>query len=180
MTSDSLHNIVLIGFMGVGKSTIGRQLSDILHYPQIDTDQLIVQNEERSIPELFEHEGESYFRKKELLTLQKIVSEKVNHHIISTGGGIVGQETCCELLEKAGFVIWLDASVESILERTAQSNNRPLLNQSNPEQVIRDLAAKRNPLYEKVAHLQIQTDQLTPHEISTGIIESARYHFGQA
>lgn len=173
----SLHNIVLVGFMGTGKSTIGRQLAEVLHYPQVDTDQLIVQKEGRPITNIFNTHGEAYFRAKELETLQTIVQEKVNHHIISTGGGLIGQVACCELLKEIGFVIWLDASVESIIERTSQTKSRPLLNTANPEKVVEDLLKVRNPIYEKVSHLRIDTAKLTPDEISTGIIESARYHF---
>ena len=177
--SPSLHNIILVGFMGTGKSTIGRQLADVLHYPQVDTDQLIVGSEGRPITDIFATDGEAYFRAKELETLQKIVTEKVNHHIISTGGGLIGQEACCDLLKEIGFVIWLDASVDSIIERTSQTKNRPLLNTANPRKVVEDLLVVRNPIYEQVSHLRIDTAVLTPDEISTGIIESARYHFTQ-
>jgi len=169
------QNIILIGFMGTGKSTIGRNLSQTFGYPLIDTDQMIVEQQGRSIPEIFEEEGEEGFRTIETELLRSL--SKYNGHIISTGGGIIGTPANRTLLRELGYVVWLQASPAEILERTSRNTNRPLLNNDDPEGTIRRLLDLRIPLYQETAHLCIETDQLNFDEVTTGIIESARYFF---
>lgn len=171
------NNIVLVGFMGTGKSTIGWQLSKRLNYKLIDTDQLIVKRCGRPIPQIFEEDGEAAFREIETAVLKDLLS--CRGHIISTGGGIIGSEENRRFLRELGYVIWLCASPEEILDRTARNTNRPLLNNNDPEGTIRCLLEKRNPLYRQVSHLKINTDQLCFEEICMGITESASYHFSQ-
>jgi len=170
------RNIILIGFMGTGKSTIGRILSQTFGYPLIDTDQLIEEQQKTSIPEIFAQKGEEAFRDIETELLRSL--EKYSGHIIATGGGIITRPENCALLRKLGYVVWLVAKPAAILERTSRNSNRPLLNNDDPEKTIRDLLEKRTPHYQKTAHLEIETDNLSFDEVSTGIIESARYHFG--
>jgi len=172
------ENIILIGFMGTGKSTIGRQLSQTLSYPLVDTDQLIVERTGKTIPDIFAEQGEEAFREIETETLSSLTGS--THHIISTGGGIIGSPQNREILKTLGYVVWLVASPEEILDRTSRNTNRPLLNNEDPARTIRDLLAKRIPLYKEAAHLSIETDQLSFDEITTGIIESARYYFSQS
>ncbi len=171
------ENIILVGFMGTGKSTIGRSLSQTLSYPVIDTDQLIEKQQGRSIPEIFEEEGEDAFRDIETALLRSLL--KQSGHIISTGGGIIIREENRQLLRKMGYVIWLVASPEEIYNRTSRNNNRPLLNNEDPAGTIRKLLETRIPLYKECAHLSIETNQLNFDEITTGIIESARYYFSK-
>jgi shikimate kinase len=169
------RNIILIGFMGSGKSTIGRRLSRTFGYPLVDTDQLIVDQEGRSIPEIFAEQGEEAFRDLETGVLRSL--SRHSGHIIATGGGIIGRPENRALLRKLGYVVWLVASPAEILARTARNANRPLLNNDQPEETIRNLLEVRTPLYRATAHLAIETDQLSFDEVATGIIESARYHF---
>ena len=169
------RNIILIGFMGTGKSTIGRNLSQTFGYPLIDTDDMIVEQQGRPIPEIFESDGEETFRDLETKVLQSL--HQHSGHIISTGGGIIGRPENCALLRQLGYVVWLIAQPQAILERTARNSNRPLLNNDDPEATIRNLLEERTPLYRDTAHLGIETDNLSFDEVSTGIIESARYHF---
>ena len=171
------ENIILIGFMGTGKSTIGRNLSQTLSYPVIDTDQLIEKQQGRSIPKIFEEEGEEAFRDIETALLKSLQSQ--SGHIISTGGGIIVREENRQLLRKMGYVVWLVASPEEIYKRTSRNSNRPLLNNEDPAGTIRKLLEARIPLYKECAHLAIETNQLNFDEITTGIIESARYYFSQ-
>ncbi len=171
------ENIILVGFMGTGKSTIGRSLSKTLSYPVIDTDQLIEEQQGRSIPEIFEEEGEDAFRDMETALLRSLLTQ--SGHIISTGGGIIIREENRQLLRKMGYVIWLVASPEEIHNRTSRNNNRPLLNNEDPAGTIRKLLETRIPLYKECAHLAIETNQLNFDEITTGIIESARYYFSK-
>ena len=169
------RNIILIGFMGTGKSTIGRNLSQTFGYPLIDTDQMIVEKQGRTIPKIFEEDGEQAFRDMETNLLRSLF--KHNGHIISTGGGIICRAENRALLRELGYVVWLQASPAEILNRTSRNSNRPLLNNADPEGTIRRLLEIRVPLYTETAHLCIETDQLNFDEVTTGIIESARYFF---
>ncbi len=169
------ENIILVGFMGTGKSTIGRKLSLTLGYPLVDTDQLIVEKSQKSIPHIFEDEGEEAFRQMETQTLKDLAGS--SNHIISTGGGIIGQSENRKLLKNLGYVVWLIASPAEILNRTERDSSRPLLNNDDPLGTINDLLKARTPHYEETAHLSIETDQLSFDEITTGVIESARYYF---
>lgn len=169
------RNIILIGFMGTGKSTIGRNLSRALGYPLIDTDQMIVDQKGCSIPEIFEREGEDAFRDLESGLLKSL--HKHTGYIIATGGGIVGRPENCQLLQRLGYVIWLTAKPEEIYERTSRNTSRPLLNCEDPQGTITKLMSERDPLYQSAAHLGIETDTLSFDEVTAGIIESARYFF---
>ncbi|MEN8694648.1 MAG: shikimate kinase [Akkermansiaceae bacterium] len=171
------NNILLVGFMGTGKSTIGRKLSKCLNYQLVDTDQMIVDRAGKPIPKIFEEDGEPAFRESETQVLQDLLN--CQGHIISTGGGIIGSQKNRELIQKLGYVIWLYASFEEILERTARNANRPLLNNDDPEGTIQRLLEERNPLYQEVSHLKISTEQLCFEEICMGITESASYYFSK-
>lgn len=173
-----MHNIVLIGFMGCGKSTIGRELKKSLGYHFIDTDHVIEEQAGKSIPEIFEQDGEQAFRDMETEVLKEIIHQKSNHHIIATGGGMPMRPENQALLQKLGFVVWLSCKPEKILDRTARSSNRPLLNCDDPLAKISDLLKDRSPVYDSSSHMMIDTSELDFHEISCGILESARYHFG--
>ncbi len=174
----ALKNIVLIGFMGCGKSAIGRRLAEKLNYPVYDTDSIIEEKEKRAIKEIFATDGEDYFRALETTTLEAFVNAGRKKEIISTGGGIVIREENIRLLQRLGFVVWLDAKPETVVERLSRNTDRPLLNTENPEETIRELSLNRRPLYESSSHLRLETDGLDFDEITTGIIESARYFFG--
>lgn len=180
MTGPPLQNIVLIGFMGSGKSTIGRDLAQTLSYAQIDTDTLIEKRAGKSIPRIFAEDGESTFRAFESAVLQGIADDQLQGHIISTGGGIITDPGNRGLLRRLGYVVWLVVSPEEIHRRTSRNRNRPLLDNDHPEETIRTLLAERTPAYRETAHLSIETDNLTFPEVTAGIIDSARYFFGQA
>lgn len=173
-----LKNIILVGFMGTGKSTIGRQLSKALGYPLIDTDAYIVGQEKRPIPEIFEENGEEHFRNLETNLLKSLTISNCHKQIIATGGGLIKRAENRSLLRELGFVVWLVATPETILERTSRNRDRPLLQTANPGETIALMLAEREPLYREAAHLILETSNLSFSEIKTGIIESARYHYG--
>ncbi|MBK1831843.1 shikimate kinase [Verrucomicrobiaceae bacterium R5-34] len=173
-----LRNIVLVGFMGCGKSTLGRVLHQKLSYPLIDTDHVIEEQAGKSVAEIFADEGEDAFRSMETQLLQSLLDDELNHHIISTGGGMVLRPENRELLQQLGFVVWLFCSAEETYERTSRNNNRPLLQCNDPMGLISHMLSDRTPLYEDASHLKISTSGLEFDEISCGILESARYHFG--
>ena len=170
------RNIILIGFMGTGKSTIGRNLSRASGCTLIDTDNLLEEQEGCAISQIFAQKGEDSFRDLETRALRELTQHQ--GHVIATGGGIIGREENRQLLRQLGYVVWLIAKPSEILKRTARNNSRPLLNHKAPEKTIRELLEQRTPLYRETAHLEIETDHLSFEEVTAGIIESARYHFG--
>ena len=172
-------NIVLIGFMGSGKSSIARELSGALGYPMIDTDALIVERAGKPIRDIFAQEGEDAFREMESTVLRELEESLPPHHIIATGGGTIGRAANREILRRMGFVVWLVVSAEEIIKRTENSRERPLLNNDNQMETINRLLDERRELYRATAHQEIETDELTFPEITTGILESARYFFSE-
>jgi shikimate kinase len=176
-TAVTPKNIVLIGFMGSGKSTVGRELHQRLGYPLIDTDRSIEESTGKKITEIFKEEGESVFRDLETSKLVEIAKQADIRQIVSTGGGVVIRPENRSLLRKIGYVVWLQVPEEVIYERTSRNQERPLLNHMDARQRISKLLAEREPWYRETAHLKIDTAGLDFKEIATGILESARYHF---
>lgn len=155
--------IILIGMMGCGKTTVGKELSRLTGIPMLDMDTIIEEQIGRSIPEIFQKSGEAHFRALETALLRYIETSppfSTSSFIISTGGGVVLSSLNRSILRRIGFVVWLDASAEVIVERTSRSNNRPLLRTEDRLQVIQSLADKRRILYQETAHLRIETSGL--------------------
>ena len=175
---DPTHNIVLIGFMACGKSTMGRILSQKIGYRLVDTDQVIEQETGMAVTEIFASRGEDGFRDMETALLQNMLQQRCTNHVVSTGGGMVVREQNRALLRKLGFVVWLDCSPAEILARTSRTNHRPLLQCDDPMAAITGLLNQRKPMYEAAAHLRINTTGLDFNELACGILESARYHYG--
>lgn len=171
------ENIVLIGFMGSGKTTVGRELQQRLGYPLVDMDQVIEQRAGKPITAIFAEDGEAVFRDMETELLGELNDADAPRRIISTGGGVVTREENRRLLRNLGYVVWLLASPQVILERTGKNRNRPLLQAEDPADVIRRLMETRLPLYQETAHLKLDTAGLNSGEVATGILECARYFF---
>lgn len=168
-------NIVIIGLMGCGKSTVGRIVSSMIGFKFVDTDQLICDAAHCSIPRIFEREGEAGFRVRESNALRSLLG--VRGHVIATGGGIITQPQNLPLLKHLGYVVWLDASVNTLYRRTSGNHDRPLLNEEDPKAKLERLLAARKDLYKGLCDLRIRTDDLTPQETSYGVAESARVWF---
>jgi shikimate kinase len=177
MTTQLPKNIVLIGFMGAGKSTVARRLEQILHYPLIDTDGHIEAAAGMTIAEIFAAEGEAGFRERESALLREIAASGIPRHIISTGGGIVVRPENRLLLRALGYVVWLRATEKVIHERTRHNRDRPLLYAEDPRRTIHELLTVRTPFYAEAAHLIVDTEGLSSEEVAVGILESARYFF---
>jgi shikimate kinase len=173
------HHIILIGFMGCGKSTIGRDLQLQLHCPLIDTDDAIEQIAGKSISTIFAENGEDNFRDRETAYLRFCEANLRQSSVISTGGGAILREENRQILQRLGYVVWLKVDAKTVYTRTRNNRTRPILQQKNPQQIIADLLEYRTPLYRACANLVIDIAELNRHEITTGIIESARYHFCQ-
>ena len=146
--------------MGAGKSTIGRLLSSELKLEFMDSDKIIEERCGANIPWIFDKEGEPGFRDREEQAIDDLT--QMDGIVLATGGGVVMREANRRNLASRGTVVYLCTSVEQQLARTAKDKNRPLLQNDNPEQVLRDLFAKRDPLYREVADIIIQTDKRNP------------------
>ena len=137
--------LVLVGMMGVGKTSVGRRLAAQLHLPFIDADEEIEHASQMSIPEMFEQFGEDYFRDGERRVIARLVAS--GRGVIATGGGaFINPDTRAIILAKA-IAIWLDSDIEVLLERVQRNANRPLLQAGNPREVLARLKAERESAY---------------------------------
>lgn len=161
--------VYLVGFMGVGKSTVAKELSGRLHLPVVDTDEAIVELEGRSIPEIFEREGEESFRRKETGMLLRMSESGAK--IVSCGGGIAMREENRDIMARHGVTVLLEASPETILERVKGDDNRPLLAGKKNVTDIAAMMEARRPAYEAAADLRIPVDGRAPAEIAEEIVE---------
>jgi shikimate kinase len=151
------ENIVLIGFMGCGKSTIGRKLANAIGYEFLDTDELIEQKTGRKISDIFASDGEEVFRQMETDLLQEL-SETVTGKVLATGGGMPMREENRALMRQVGTVVFLEASIKTILERLANDTTRPLAAGKDREKRLRPLYEKRYPLYREAAEVVVDTE----------------------
>lgn len=162
-----MKNIVLVGFMGTGKTTIGGLLAGRLNMSYINTDSLIEKKEGLTINDIFGKKGEPYFRKAEREIIKE-VSKKENM-VIDTGGGVIINEDNIKDLKENGVIFCLNASPEEILRRTKRCAHRPLLNVDNPLSEIKKLLNKRSHYYKK-ADCQIDTNGRSAAEVAEEII----------
>ena len=153
-------NLILVGPMGAGKTSIGRRLAERFGLAFVDADQAIVDDVGSSIPAIFEHAGEAGFRAHEKRVLAQLLAG--NGQLISTGGGCVLDADNRRHLRKHGFVVYLRVSVASQLSRLQRDKTRPLLQRPDREQVLQEMAVIRDPLYREVADLIIDTDLYSP------------------
>ena len=161
--------VVLVGLMGVGKTTVGRKLAALLERDFVDADEAIAEAAGRSIPEIFESFGEAHFRDGERRVIARLMDER--HGVIATGGGaFVDPATRAAVLEK-GIAVWIDCDVETLVERTARRGNRPLLKQGNPREILTRLAAEREPFYRQ-AHIRVVSETGPHADTARTIIEA--------
>jgi shikimate kinase len=161
------RNIYLVGPMGAGKSTIGRVLAAELHLNFRDSDKVIEDRTGADIPWIFDMEGEEGFRDRESAVLDEL--SKGRDVVIATGGGIILRSQNREIMKASGYVCYLTASIEQLVERTARDKKRPLLQVENPRQKIIDLVALRDPLYRDAADFAINTDRRSPKLVAQEI-----------
>jgi len=161
------RNIYLVGPMGAGKSTIGRVLAAELHLGFRDSDKVIEDRTGADIPWIFDMEGEEGFRDRESAVLEEL--SKAQDFVIATGGGIILRPQNRELMKSSGYVCYLTASIDQLVERTARDKKRPLLQVENPRQKIIDLVTLRDPLYREAADFVINTDRRSPKVVAQEI-----------
>jgi len=162
--------IVLIGLMGVGKSTVGKRLAARLELPFVDADHEIEAAAGLSVAEIFERFGEAHFRDGERRVIARLIEDEPK--VIAAGGGAFMQPDTRKLILDRAIAIWLDADIDVLTERVRRrSGTRPLLNGRDERQVLTDLAAKRNPIY-ALAPIHIRSEAM-PHEETVEAIVKA-------
>ena len=168
-------NIYLIGLMGAGKTTIGRQLAKALQLPFYDSDKAIEEQTGVDIPTIFEYEGEEGFRTRE----QNMIAEltQINGCVLATGGGAILRAVNRKALTENGFVVYLQCSVDKILQRTKRDTQRPLLNTDNPRERIEKLFSEREPDYLSCADFKIETSSMQSKTVVENILNeyTSRY-----
>lgn len=172
-----MTNIILIGFMGCGKTTFGKWLSDRQQMDFVDTDKFIEELEGRRIKDIFAEEGEEYFRRLETRVLRMFLGEEGEKQrlckstVISVGGGLPVREENRELLHKLGRVIFLDTSVDELERRLAGDKERPLLKGGELRKRIESLMDERLDIYDDTADIIVRTDNRTMNRIFEDIMK---------
>lgn len=168
-----IHNIFLVGPMGAGKTTIGRQLAQTLNLAFLDSDAEIELRTGVDIPLIFHLEQEAGFRKRE----KKVIDEltQLSNIVLATGGGAILDPQNRQHLSNRGFVVYLSASLEQLVQRTQKDQTRPLLSQAkNPRQWLEEMLQMRDPLYRSIADLCIETDDAPVRSVVSRIIEQLK------
>lgn len=165
--------IVLIGFMGSGKSSVGRLLAGKTGWPRFDTDEMVSARFGRPIPEIFAEFGEEEFRNAETEALEQLSAAPPA--VIVTGGGIVLRPGNVELLRRLGKLVHLEADEETLFQRVSRRSARPLLQTENPRSTLRELLRVRLPLYRQAADFHVETSRLSHEEVAEAVIKNLEH-----
>lgn len=149
--------IVLVGMMGVGKSTVGRKLALALGMDFVDADDEIVEAANMTIPEIFEQFGEGYFRDGERRVIARLLENKGCDCVIATGGGAFVQDETRNLILERGTAIWLDSDIETLVERVSRNDKRPMLQGGDTREIVARMKSKREPAYAQ-APIHVKSD----------------------
>jgi shikimate kinase len=170
-----IHNLALIGFMGTGKSAVGRLVAELLHFTYLDTDQVVEFRAHKLISEIFEQDGEPAFREWERIIVEEI--SRRHKTVIATGGGLSANQSNLDSLKTHALVVCLWASAETIYERVRDHDHRPLLNHADPPSRIRELLSVREPFYRQ-ADVLVNTERRSVREVAVQVIH--QFHMAQA
>jgi shikimate kinase len=165
------RSLVLVGIMGCGKSTVGRRLANRLDIPFVDADTEIEQAANMSVPEIFTVHGEPYFRKGEERVIARLLRE--GPQVLATGGGAYMSEATRNEIAENGISIWLKADLDTVMERVRKRSNRPLLQTPDPEGTMRELMAKRYPVY-GMAELTVNSRDVPHDHVVEDIVEALK------
>jgi shikimate kinase len=170
-------NLYLVGFMGTGKSTVGRQVARQMGFNFLDSDHEIERAQGRPVSQIFAAEGEAAFRAMERAFIES--GHPAQRCVVSCGGGLVVPPGMLELLRSRGVVICMHAPIETILQRTMHATHRPLLQVDNPEQRLRELYAQREELYRRTGTM-VLTDKRPLREITAHVLRVYRQEAAQS
>ncbi len=166
------RNIILVGFMGTGKTTVGRMVAERVHRPFIDMDSVIEERAGKTISDIFAEDGEAQFRKQERDLVKELCRKR--EQVIAPGGGIVLDPDNIRDFDRTGTVICLLAEPETILERVGKESHRPLLESEDKARAITELLEKRRPLYDAIPR-RINTTHLSASQVADRVIELSRH-----
>jgi shikimate kinase len=169
------NNIVFIGFMGSGKTSVGRLVAQRLGFQFVDTDAVVVERAGMQISEIFARHGEPWFRDHETSALGSLGI--LNRTVISTGGGVVLRPENRKLLQELGFVVWLTASEDVIFDRVSRNKKRPLLQTTDPRRTVHELLEERHDLYHSAAQFTVDSTHLGHEAAADAVIVEARKAF---
>lgn len=161
-------NLILVGMMGSGKTTVGRSLARHLGKLFVDSDEEIIKRTGVTIPHIFDVEGESGFRLRETAAIADLVER--DNMVLATGGGAVLAEQNRAMLQQNGIVIYLKASVHDLWQRTRHDRNRPLLQTGDPHAKLTELCHQRDPLYQQVADIVVQSGKQSAHALMLHLV----------
>ena len=164
-----MKNIILIGFMGSGKSTVGKFVANNNNMKQIDTDWYIESKQNRKISEIFETDGEEAFRRMETDCIKELLKNVDNKYIVSVGGGLPMKEENRGLLHQLGTIVYLKAEISTLEKRLSGDKKRPLLQGGELHDKIASLMEKRESVYEELADIIVQTDNKSFEDIENEI-----------
>ena len=165
----SSGNLILVGMMGSGKTTMGRTLSRHLGMTFVDSDEEVQKRTGVTIPHIFDIEGEAGFRQRESTVIRDLAIR--DNMVLATGGGAVISEQNREVLQQTGIVIYLKASVHDLWQRTRHDRNRPLLQTADPRAKLTELHRQRDPLYQQVADIVIQSGKQSAHALMLHLVD---------
>lgn len=163
--------LVLVGMMGVGKSTVGRRLANVLEMDFTDADEEIVEAANMSVAEIFDQFGEEYFRDGERRVIARLMEDSGAGCVLATGGGAFLQEDTRKLILENGVAIWLDAEADTLVERVSRNNKRPLLRTGDIPAKVTQMKTEREPFYSQ-AHIHVKSDT-GPHQVAVNRILEA-------
>jgi len=164
------RSVVLIGFMGTGKSSVGRRLAQMTRSPRVDIDQMIATTFGMSITKIFARLGEEQFRKEERIVLEQL--DAAEPSIIVTGGGVILRPENVTRLRELGTIVCLTANLPTLLERLGRGSHRPLLRGENRREVVERLLREREPAYREAADLIVDTSGLSHDQVAQSIQDS--------
>lgn len=170
-----IQNLALIGFMGTGKSAVGRLVAQLLHFTYLDTDQVVEFRAHKSISDIFQQDGEPAFRQWERMIVEELTHRKKT--VISTGGGLPINQANLDSLKTHSLVVCLWASADTIYERVHDHDHRPLLDHAEPLAQIRELLSVREPYYRQ-ADVLVNTERRSVREVAVQVIH--QFHMAQA
>jgi shikimate kinase len=170
-------NLILVGMMGSGKTTVGRMLAKRLGKVFVDSDEEIIKRTGVTVPHIFDVEGEAGFRQRETAAIRELTGH--DNLVLATGGGAVLDEKNREMLQQNGVVVYLKASVHDLWQRTRHDRNRPLLQTDNRHARLTELFLQRDPLYRQVSDIVVQSGKQSAHALMlhlTGELEASCRH----